>query len=133
MALNDVINNLYVGLAGDRVDLIAKIGAAGCISAAAISNSGLWVVPLPFFAGLIGYTKLGLSTLKYYKRTSAHIKKFGRLDRRFAETLIKGTENRKFTGYCQLQGLYLAAKRYGQLDVFYAAKSAVSNNVLPNF
>ncbi len=46
---------------------------------------------------------------------------------------IKDTENRKFTGYCQLQGLYLAAKRYGQLDVFYAAKSAVSNNILPNF
>jgi len=133
MALNDVINNLYVGLAGDRVDLFAKIGVASCISAAAITESGIWAIPLPFLVGLVGYTNFGLSTLKYYKRTSAHIKKFGRLDRRFAETLIKGTENRKFTGYCQLQGLYLAAKRYGQLEIFYAAKSAVSNNVLPNF
>ncbi len=133
MTLTDFVNELYVGLAGNRVDLVGKIGFAGCICGAAITGFPEWILPLPLFAGIMAYSYFGMSTLKYYKRTATHIKKFGELDRRFAETLIKETENQKFTGYCQLQGMYLAATRYGQLDAFYKAKSAISNNVIPNF
>ncbi|MBI2672745.1 hypothetical protein HYX19_00645 [Candidatus Woesearchaeota archaeon] len=140
MALKDIVDRLYVGLMGDRVNLASKI-----IFAASTYSLiyGINHKTLPsFLFGYLGgylsvscfaYTTAGSGTLRYYNRTSKHIKQFRRLDPGFAKTLIEGTENRKFTGYCQLQGMYLAAKKYGQLDVFYEAKKKYSKNIIPNF
>jgi len=132
MSLSQIVDNLYVGVAGDRVNLISKAGMIGSVYGI-VTDDPLWLIP--FWASFLmwSYTTGGLSTLKYYRRTTKHIQKHDKLDLRFAKKLIKGTENRKFTGYCQLQGLYLASKKYGQLDVFNEAKKSVSNNILPNF
>jgi hypothetical protein len=133
MKLREIVDQLYVGVAGDRVNLISKIGIAGSLYGMGVTESGLWILPFTISTIFFNYTLFGLSTLHYYRRSTKHIQDHEKLDLRFAKTLIKGTENRKFTGYCQLQGLYLAAKKYDQLDIFKEAKSSVSNNVLPNF
>ncbi|MGV8086088.1 MAG: hypothetical protein ACP5N1_00520 [Candidatus Woesearchaeota archaeon] len=133
MKLTEILDQAYVGITGDRVNLISKIVIIGSVYELCETGSRIWGIPAIISSALIGYTSYGLKTLKYYNRTSNHIKNFGTLDLTFAKTLIKGTENKKFTGYCQLQGLYLAAKKYDQLETFYEAKKTVSNNILPNF
>ena len=45
-----------------------------------------------------------------------------------------GNEGRKqCIGYCDLQGIFLAAREKGQLDEFYQAKMGATRNILPNF
>jgi hypothetical protein len=130
--LNDILDKIYVGLAGDRISLIAKIGCIAGIYG--VENDSWPCIFIEIASGaLIGYTSFGLRTLEYYIRTSKHIQEHGKLDLRFGERLIKGTENRKFTGYCQIQGLYLAAKKYNQLEAFYELKNSISKNIIPNF
>jgi hypothetical protein len=84
-------------------------------------------------AGIAGYTGFGLTVGHYYRLTAHHIQEHGRLDPRFAEAIILGSENRAFTGYCQQQGLYLAARDYGHLDVFEEVRQAYSNVRIPHF
>ncbi len=133
MKLTEIVNQLYVSLMGDRVNLASKITLAAGIYGLIRYKDPLLLIPTGLGLIFFVYTTEGLGTLKYYNRTSKHIKQFGKLDSEFAKTLIEGTENRKFTGYCQIQGMYLAAKKYGQLDAFYEAKKKYSKNIIPNF
>jgi len=41
--------------------------------------------------------------------------------------------NARFLGYCQIQGLYLAARKYRQLKTFNEVKKEASKNIFPNF
>lgn len=133
MKLTEIVDQLYVGLMGDRVNLASKITLAASTYGLIKYKDPLLLIPTGLGLIAFGYTTEGLGTLKYYNRTSKHIKQFGKLDSEFAKTLIEGTGNRKFTGYCQIQGMYLAAKKYGQLGAFYEAKKKYSKNIIPNF
>jgi len=71
----------------------------------------------------------------FYNIIERHIQRRGNLSQRFVERLmtVKQVENGKFLGYCQKQGMYLAARNYGQLEVFNQAKENVSNCKIPHF
>lgn len=92
---------------------------------------------LLFSAGLaaLGVTKLGLGTRETYRRSKAHIERHGRLDERFARAVILGArdgENGCY-GYCQEQGLYLAARDSGELETFERARREHSTLFVPHF
>ena len=132
-----------VGLMGNRVTLASRILALGGIATflaldiprefrLEAFNVLAYTTLLPSVV-LMASTNCGTTTLDHYRRTRKHMRgNGGKLDLRFAEALIEGSGNDRFFGYCQQQGLYLAAKRYGQLDVFNEAKKK-SNIVIPFF
>lgn len=67
-------------------------------------------------------------------RKEKHINRFGELRPRFLKRLIESkVERNPIIGYCQLQGDYLAAREYNQLEVFNEVKKKYSKNVIPNF
>jgi len=82
-------------------------------------------------AGIVGNARFGCSTIAIYRRSMAHISRYGRLDDRFAKAVINGSENEPLTGYCQQQGLYLAARDTGMLATFREAQKQHSNVSIP--
>jgi hypothetical protein len=136
MGLGELVDYALVATIGNRITAGATILSLNTFATYQIFGSlvGLLALtPLCVAFPLFGVTLAGTSTLEYYHRSVKHIKRFERLDHRFATTLIKGGENDAIFGYCELQGMYLAARNYGQLDAFYKAKKEVSNNIIPNF
>ncbi|MBI5065747.1 hypothetical protein HZA97_05920 [Candidatus Woesearchaeota archaeon] len=138
--LPDKVDNVYVSILGNRFNVMFQylsLSSAVLFYTFAELNSPVLATFSAYGSFLSAicsaWTCCGRSTPKYYKRTEEHIKKFGELRPRFLEKLISKTENKEFTGYCQLQGAYLAARKHGQLGVFYDVKRRCSNNVLPNF
>lgn len=91
-------------------------------------------IHLLFVAGFsLGATQLGRTTPKFYRRARESIEKTGYLDERIAREIIQGSENRAFMGYCQQQGLYLAARDTGQLEAFEEARQKYSKVQIPHF
>jgi hypothetical protein len=150
--LKDIINKIDVYLLGNRVTALGILamcaGIYGFINSPAVANPGkhiLWgklIASLTFDAGffLTGTTAAGLTTRKFYRKTMQHINEHGKLDERYINTILSyaGTEgfvecNDQCTGYCQIQGIYLAARDMGQLDVFRECKRKNSKNWVPNF
>lgn len=138
MSLAEKVENAYIGLIENKVTLAANSLLGGSLYmlfegnqspvrlVAAYVSIGLGVVALG--------TKCGTGTVQFYCRTEQHIQKYGRLKPRVVELWITHkTENLSNFGYCQLQGIYLAAKKYDQLDAFYEAKNKVSKVKIPNF
>jgi len=132
MKLNEIAEQLYVGLIGNRFNALSEIVIGTGFYGLAADDSLVWGIPIWLGGLLFGYNLAGVSTVIYFNRTSGHIKRFEKLDERFAKAMIEGTENTGFAGYCQLQGMYMAAKKHGQLDAFYKARKW-SNNIIPNF
>jgi hypothetical protein len=80
----------------------------------------------------IGPTGFWVDTIRVYNRTVKHIEKFGTLDKRFFTTMLGQDKWRLFTGYCQLQSMYLAAKDCGVLEKYKSLRREVPN-LIPNF
>ncbi|MEK6899779.1 MAG: hypothetical protein AABX05_01515 [Nanoarchaeota archaeon] len=151
MTLTKKVENAYVSYVGNRVTFAGNLmmGAGfynlsfyfydRVLNHAPASGSSAMMFILGhalFFTGIsaMGNTLCGEGTLTYYQRTKEHIQRKGSLDQRMIELWItQTTENQKYLGYCQLQGMYLAAKKYKQLEPFYKAKRKVSRNKVPNF
>lgn len=72
-------------------------------------------------------------TVLAYERTKQHIQKFGRIDRRYLKTWLGHESKYKITGYCQLQGMYLAAQEEGLTKEFAELKGTHTKNIVPNF
>ena len=87
------------------------------------------------FAGTSGIlmTANGKTTKRIYERTKEYIGSRGQLEPEFVEQVIKGSENAKYFGYCELQGVYLAARETGNLEVFNKVKRKYSKIIIPNF
>ena len=139
MTLGDLVNSLNIVFLGNRVTLASRILFA---TIAYSSHEDYFSHPAVEIAEAVGLystvmvealTLCGYSTMHYYNRTMNHINEFGKLDGRYIKQMIKGTENRKFIGYCQIQGMYLAAKKAKQLETFKRVKAEVCNNIIPNF
>jgi len=81
---------------------------------------------------LIGFNTCGIDTYKSYKRTIKHIEQFGEIMPDFFIKYI-GQDNGHFMGYCQLQGMYLAARKNGKLESFYRNRKEYSKCLIPNF
>jgi hypothetical protein len=137
--LTEKINNLAVGLFGNRVSALG-LGIMIASHFYPAPNS----IEHPVITGLYGitstagimmyfYTGFGLPTLRIYKRTKQHIRDWKKLDHDFFIAYLGGDVRKPFTGYCQLQGMYLAARDTGHLEEFRELKRKYSKNLLPNF
>lgn len=87
----------WIMLVGNRVNLAGELMVAGCITAVALTGSTWWQFLSGAGVGLLVLTRAGYSTLRYFRRT--------------------------ILGYCQVQGMYLAAKNHYQLGVFEQERS----------
>ncbi len=138
MSLAEKVESAYAALIGNRVTLAANLMAGGTVYTLLESNNpGLRVlvsISIPAAGVILFGTQCGIGTSYFYQRTKKHIQKYGHLKPRVVELWITHkTENMPEVGYCQLQGIYLAAKKYNQLDTFYEAKKKVSKVKIPNF
>jgi len=138
MSLTEKVENLYIRLIGNRLVLAASLSLASstyvCIEADD-ANFRFGTSGIAIYAALaLMLKKCGGGTLQFYRRTEESIQKYGRLKPRVVELwMVHKTENAPQVGYCQQQGIYLAAKKHGQLDAFYEAKDKVSEVRIPHF
>ena len=71
------------------------------------------------------WTFLGTTTAKIHKRTCNHIQKFWRIDESFFIKVIWSDSGDTIIWYCQLQGMYLAAKKYKKEGEFFMLKKSI--------
>jgi len=144
MAIKEKLLNLETVLIGNRgVVLGISLAFGGTF---AMYNEVKHVTPnlfllgsyfLTAFSGAVvgGYNNCGEGTVKIYQRTVEHLKEFRKIDKRFLLTCMEDDANKKYTGYCQLQGIYLACRDYAPecLPEFYELKKQYTKNIVPNF
>jgi len=86
---------------------------------------------------LCGLTEVGEGTVKSYINTLEHILKNGEISGEFFIRESRLTKQKKIYvfGYCQLQGIYLAAKEMGpeHVERFFELKRRCTQNIVPNF
>ncbi|MEI7718291.1 MAG: hypothetical protein WCI72_00355 [archaeon] len=149
MTLKEKLLDLETRLIGNRFSILGEsllLGGYGAFANEVLNNisrdnySG--IIPAIGFCGLAfvgacltGYTEFGRTTKKIYRRTKEHLGKFGKLDKDFFSTCLKTEADKRYTGYCQLQGMYLACRDYAPelLPEFYQLKKQNTKNILPNF
>ncbi|MBI2667010.1 hypothetical protein HYX13_05345 [Candidatus Woesearchaeota archaeon] len=133
----------YVALAGNRITLVGGLSFLNLLtlvfsgkesSSYSVTYSAVSCLAGVLLSPLIGATLCGSNTIKFYHKTKEHIKQFGALDERFAKKIIMvDNENTDFYGYCQQQGMYLAALHYGQVKSFREFQKKYSNVKIPFF
>ncbi len=140
MSLTEKVEDLYVRLIGNKITATATLTVLGSLYVSVEKSETTFSDKLSYgllnlvaFFALVS-TKCGAGTLYYYRRTEEHIQKYGGLKPRVVELWIAHTtENEGWLGYCQQQGIYLAAQKHGQLEAFYEAKNKVSKITIPHF
>lgn len=109
-------------------DLIRSIGAFAILS------------PIFFWGGMEYFTWFGKETNKIYKRTKKHIKRYDKIDERFVKAIFKGEEcgakyddvsKKSPFGYCEWQGVYLAARALGKNKEFNEIKQQYYRKKIP--
>ena len=149
MSLTEKVEDAYIRVVGNRVTAAAVVSTLAIDYATYEAVSYFWdknplfavlsvaggIVGTLFSASYVVDTKCGERTLYFFRRTEKQIKKFDdRLMPRAIELwMAKKTENQALYGYCQQQGMYLAAKKHGHLGAFYKAKRRVSQVRIPHF
>ena len=148
MSLTEKVEDAYIKLIGNRVTAAAAVSTLainyGTYEAVsyfwdknplfAVLSAASGVVATLFSVSYVVDTKCGARTLYFFRRTEKQIKKFGHLKTKAIEYwMAKKTENQALYGYCQQQGIYLAAKKHQQLDAFYQAKRRASRVKIPHF
>jgi len=99
VSLSEVVEDLWVKFAGNRVNLVGKLLVLEGIALPIIEinsphrNQSMFVGGLSVVVGLFLYRTTRLHgenlTFAYYQRTKDHIRKFGRLTKRFAKEALK--------------------------------------------
>ncbi len=139
MGIKETLGSLEIRLLGNRLFALGMTLVTGGFSASFIY--GLNSDTRNFFlsyavgtvgAGLVGINVCGKFTLETYQRTKKHIKQYGEIRPQFFQEDIKET-NGHICGYCHTQGMYLAAREYGQLESFRSNKRKYSKCLIPNF
>jgi len=139
MGIREKIRGIETLLIGNRVTAIGSALLAGGIGATALEGfeaAGI-TTGLAIAAGgvMVSYTGLGHNIKKIYDRTSAHIKRFGKIDKRYFNKTLGSDRYSNLAGYCQLQAMYLACRDISPeiLPEFYQLKSEQTKNIVPNF
>ncbi|TAL53435.1 MAG: hypothetical protein EPN86_04450 [Nanoarchaeota archaeon] len=146
--LGSIVEGLHVCLIGNRITAFGVLS----LGASFVALSSGAEFPLPSDANFLdilkttavdsatiagsfalGYSHLGFGTLELYNRTIGHIREHGKLEERYASTVFTSNSIDRVTGYCQIQGMYLAAAEEGFADEFRRYKEMYSNNIIPNF
>ena len=92
----------------------------------------MYLINLSFGAQLLAGTMFGRSTYDYYKRTIEHIvKNDGKFDERYLKVVFK--KSGKVCGYCEEQGMYLAAREKCLVSKFREAQKKYSKNIIHKF
>lgn len=78
-------------------------------------------------------TNFGQTTNKVYRKTLIHLRKHKKMDPRFFKATIRWYWDRLVFGYCELQWMYLAAKKCGYEEDFFDLKKKYTDNIVPNF
>jgi len=149
MSLTEKVEDAYIRVVGNRVTAAAVVSTLAIDYATYEAVSYFWdknplfavlsvaggIVGTLFSASYVVDTKCGERTLHYFRRTEKRIKKKDRvLSPRVVELwMTRTTENQALYGYCQQQGIYLAAKKHGQLEAFYEVKRKASRVRIPHF
>lgn len=146
--LGSIVEGLHVCLIGNRIMAFGMLSLGASFyaltsgvefllpsDASALDILATTAVDSATIAGsfVLGYTHLGFGTLNLYNRTTAHIREHGGLEERYASTVFTSNSIDRVTGYCQIQGMYLAAAREGFADDFRRYQEMYSNNIIPNF
>jgi len=136
MRIKDSLQGLEVLLIGNRVSALGISlcfgGVVGCGMIERPPGNLLYISIAMVGTSAAGISRYGVGTYGAYQRTLKHIKKFGRIGHRFFKKYIEKGDGIAL-GYCELQGMYLAARKCGQLDSFFENKRKYSNNLVPNF
>jgi len=82
---------------------------------------------------IAGYTSFGTSTGRMFRKIDRQIETDGCLNREYVTKVMCQPENDCATGYCQIQGIYLAAKKHGKLAEFRKLQEKYSCNKIPHF
>jgi len=149
MSLTEKVEDAYIRVVGNRVTAAAVVSTLAIDYATYEAVSYFWdknplfavlsvaggIVGTLFSASYVVDTKCGERTLHYFRRTEKRIKKKDRvLSPRVVELwMTRTTENQALYGYCQQQGIYLAAKKHRQLEAFYEVKRKASRVRIPHF
>ena len=137
--ISDAVHTAYVAVLGNRVTAAAYVSTFNyfCASFSDYLNSPTYFLLSTFalvgITPLFGATSCAENTIKLYKRTRQHIRDFGYLDERFVKKVISKSENGSVYGYCEQQGVYLAAIHQGQAEVFRKVQKQYSNIKIPFF
>ena len=140
MSLKEKISKIGISLIGNRVTALGCSMLSGSLTSLALSHEGQLLENhgLSMSLGYVGallllQTELGSNTSRLYEKTVNHIKKFGRIEERFFDKVVPVNDMASpWDGYCQLQGVYLAARDYDQLNDFNRMRSKSCNRI-PNF
>jgi hypothetical protein len=140
----DALKRVKMLITGNRYVLLCHLGGIATIGAGVeyIRQFGFETaddakISSVFIACGISFSAVGMpfsaKTRKIYETTKRHIRDFGTIDPDYFKVMM-GIDLDNWTyGYCQLQGMYLAAKEMGCLDQFHSLKKKYTTNVLPNF
>src|SRR3989338_4124577 len=149
MSLTEKVEDAYIRVVGNRVTAAAVVSTLAIDYATYEAVSYFWdknplfavlsvaggIVGTLFSTSYIADTDCGTRTLRYFRRTEKRIqKRDGVLSPRVVELwMTRTTENQALYGYCQQQGIYLAAKKHRQLEAFYEVKRKASRVRIPHF
>jgi hypothetical protein len=138
----EILDNLETRVFGNRVTVVGASLALGFVAKNNIFlgpetidwSHFLYELSLGMAGTLLcARTRLGIGTYRTYRRVKEHIKKHGKPDPRFLrKAMALDIYPYPFTGYCQIQGTYLACRNTGFLEDFYKLREE-SKNLMPNF
>lgn len=119
---------------GNRLTAASYALIAGAYSRAIINNESdfisfsAWSLGIFFAVATLG----GYATYHHYKKALKHVAVKGKLEFDFLKKEIRIHGRNKYLGYCELQGLYLAARDSGNEKMFRKLRK-YSRNIVPNF
>ena len=115
--MEELLEAMNVAFFGNRI-MLSGLTTIACGIAA--HNSSFYCI-----GGIMVLTAgFGRETVWAYHLTKKHLLQHGKIEESFARQLV-------YAPYCDRQGLYLAARNYGHLDMFKKVTKAKIN--LPNF
>jgi hypothetical protein len=138
MKIKEMIKDVYAATVGNRVMAIGTAlmatGFGGMLTVYDETNLMFWGAAGIFLAGapFVGISQFGIKTAQFYNWTKESIKECGHLDERFVKAVLGSEKIKPFIGYCQIQGVYLAAREKGQLEAFRQVRRTIENKI-PNF
>ncbi|MFA6460816.1 MAG: hypothetical protein WCV90_01000 [Candidatus Woesearchaeota archaeon] len=136
MGLIDKVEDAYVFLVGNRITAAARMTFLLCTGKLLFQEIDFSIADYLSMGGMVlgaSLSDLGKYTSEHYHRTLQEVQNKGMAGVDFFKESILRGENEKFFGYCNLQGLYLGAKKTRQLANFYQARRDYSKCVIPNF
>jgi len=126
--VKNTLDNLEVKLIGNRLTALGYSLALGGLVGEGLNSNNLNYSL--FATGLILSlaTSTTAGTIKAYRKAKTHVRNGGELNENFFEEVLN--EN---SLYCTRQGLYLAVRKYGEIEKFNLVAKQKRADLIPNF